>query len=37
MRHFDWLLSPGQKVRPAARMTTRPASQIMLHVARRAP
>jgi cytochrome P450 len=37
VRHFDWLLSPGQRVRPAARMTTRPASQIMLHVARRAP
>ena len=32
VRQFDWLLSPGQTVRPAARMTTRPADQVMLHV-----
>jgi cytochrome P450 len=32
VRRFDWLLEPGQTVRPAARMTTRPADQIMLHV-----
>ena len=31
-RHFDWVLTPGQTVRPAARMTTRPADQVMLHV-----
>lgn len=37
VRHFDWVLSPDQQVRPAARMTTRPARQIMLHVAHRAP
>ncbi|MDG2459878.1 MAG: cytochrome P450 [Luminiphilus sp.] len=32
VRRFDWWLSPGQTVRPAARMTTRPADQVMLHV-----
>ena len=32
VRQFDWLLQPGQTVRPAARMTTRPADQVMLHV-----
>jgi cytochrome P450 len=32
VRRFDWLLEPGQTVRPAARMTTRPADQVMLHV-----
>ena len=32
VRHFDWFLAPGQTVRPAARMTTRPADQVMLHV-----
>ena len=32
VRRFDWLLVPGQTVRPAARMTTRPADQVMLHV-----
>ena len=37
VRDFDWVLQPGQTVRPAARMTTRPANQIMLHVAHRVP
>ena len=32
VRRFDWQLEPGQTVRPAARMTTRPADQVMLHV-----
>ena len=32
VRRFDWLLESGQTVRPAARMTTRPADQVMLHV-----
>lgn len=35
VRSFDWMLSPGQTVRPAARMTTRPADQVMLHIRRR--
>jgi cytochrome P450 len=35
VRHFDWSLAPGQSVRPAARMTTRPASQVMIHVGHR--
>jgi cytochrome P450 len=35
VRHFDWALAPGQTVRPAARMTTRPASQVMIHVGHR--
>ena len=35
VRHFDWTLAPGQTVRPAARMTTRPASQVMVHVGHR--
>lgn len=29
-RHFDFTLEPGQTVRPVARLTTRPAEQIML-------
>ena len=37
VRRFDWLLEPGQTVRPAARMTTRPADQVMLHVRPRRP
>ena len=32
VRRFDWILTPGQTVRPAARMTTRPVNQVMLHV-----
>ena len=35
VRKFDWTLSPGQTVRPAARMTTRPADQVMLHIRHR--
>ena len=37
VRRFDWLLEPGQTVRPAARMTTRPADQVMLHVRPQGP
>jgi len=37
VRAFDWELCSGQTVRPAARMTTRPADQVMLHVRHRAP
>ena len=37
VRRFDWLLEPGQNVRPAARMTTRPADQVMLHVRPQGP
>ncbi len=32
VRRFDWILTPGQTVRPAARMTTRPFNQVTLHV-----
>ncbi len=35
VRHFDWKLEADQRVRPAARMTTRPAKEIMLHVRHR--
>ena len=37
VRRFDWVLEPGQTVRPAARMTTRPADQVMLHVRPQGP
>ena len=31
LRHFDITIDPGQRVRPAARLTTRPAEQINCH------
>ena len=34
-RNFDFELEPGQTVRPVARLTTRPAEQIMLRAKRR--
>jgi len=35
IRTFDWHLTPGQTVRPAARLTTRPASQVSVHLSLR--
>lgn len=34
-RRYDFSILPGQKVRPEARLTTRPAAQIMCRVVRR--
>ena len=34
-RGFDWHLEPGQKVRPVARLTTRPAEEVKVRVTRR--
>jgi cytochrome P450 len=36
-RRFDFHIVKPQSVRPAARLTTRPAQQIMVHVTRAAP
>ena len=32
LQHFDFTTAPGQRIRPAARLTTRPAEQINCHV-----
>lgn len=35
IRRFDLTLAPNQRIRPAARLTTRPAQQITLHCSHR--
>jgi cytochrome P450 len=37
LQHFDFATAPGQRIRPAARLTTRPAEQISCHVHPREP